>query len=238
MCPIDSSAAHVPNPSTPSLNPASPPDIVPKDSLSISAYSLAARLLHAPLLNHSIRVYLYAKHLASLEHSTYLSSSRLPLLFTACILHDIGTTTHYDGPQRFEVEGADAAYHFLRSNELNSEPVSEADAHEVWVAIALHTSPGIGERITPLARLVRLAVLLDFGKRTIATATGDEMASDEVRGRFESLFPRLEVEKMLGDVVVEQALRRPEKAPAASWPGILLRSHKEDPGWEGVNKAF
>jgi hypothetical protein len=56
--------------------------------------------------------------------------------------------------------------------------------------------------------------------------------------RVEGLFPRGEIEKVLGDAVVAQGLRRPEKAPAASWPGILVRSARENPGWEGVNRAF
>jgi hypothetical protein len=51
-------------------------------------------------------------------------------------------------------------------------------------------------------------------------------------------LPRLDIEKELGDAVVRQALDRPEKAPPASWPGDLVRATKEDPEWEGVNKAF
>ena len=55
---------------------------------------------------------------------------------------------------------------------------------------------------------------------------------------FEARFPRGNVEKVLGDVVAEQGLRRPEKAPAASWAGVLARSARENEGWEGVNRAF
>jgi hypothetical protein len=64
------------------------------------------------------------------------------------------------------------------------------------------------------------------------------MVSDEWVEQVETEFPRVEIEKALGDAVVEQALKAPEKAPAACWPGLLLRAKWADPEWEGVNKAF
>ena len=93
----------------------------------------------------------------------------------------------------------------------------------------------------PLARFVRLAVLADFG------ALGDSLwASESERGvdeegfrrEVEGRFPRLSVEQVLGDVVVEQGLRRPTKAPASSWAGIMVRAAREEPEGEGVNRAF
>ena len=62
-------------------------------------------------------------------------------------------------------------------------------------------------------------------------------SADEIE-RVEAEFPRGEIERILGDAVVEQAIRKPEKAPAGCWPGGLLRAHLEEPRWNGVNKAF
>ena len=141
-----------------------------------------------------------------------------------------------DGPQRFEVCGADAAAKHLREFEVN-----EADIQEVWTAISLHTSPGIAERITPLARFVRLAVLMDFnelGKSHWVTESELEVNEVSYRRRIEEQFPRLSAEKALGDIVVEQSIRQPTKAPASSWAGIMVRAAKEEPEWEGINKAF
>ena len=75
---------------------------------SQAAFKQARQHLHPWILNHSIRVYLLAHSLASREqNTTWTSEDRLALLFTACILHDIGTTPTYDGPDwRFEIEGA------------------------------------------------------------------------------------------------------------------------------------
>lgn len=239
MCPPSAGATRLWESANRTPNATPPPDCVPSDPISQAAYKYAAEHLHPSILNHSLRVYLLAHSLSTREKSLYTTTqTHLPLLFTASILHDIGTTAPHAGPQRFEVEGADGAQTLLRSH-----GVSEADAHHVWTAIALHTSPGIAERISPLARLVRMGVAQDF-KRTAAL----RLAVEREIGDFEARFPRGEVEKVLGDGVVEQVLALERegkgeesmgvKAPAASWPGILLRSARENPGWEGVNKAF
>ena len=204
-----------------------------------SAYHLVQRSLPPAIFNHSIRVYLYAKTLARRAKSPWVDPERLPLLSAACLFHDMGCADDYDGPQRFEVCGADAAAEHLRKFNFN-----DADIQEVWTAIALHTSPGIAERITSLARLVRLAVLTDFNK--LETYPWVEESELEVNGKHyhlliegPSFFPRLDVEKVLGDIVVEQGMRQPTKAPASSWAGIMVRAAKEEPsGLQGVNKAF
>lgn len=161
------------------------------------------------------------------------AKERLHLLFTAAILHDIGTCDAHNGDQRFEVEGADAAFHFLKSH-----GVSEADAHDVWTAIAVHTSPGIAEKISPLSRLVRMGVAMDF-KRPAALRLSVE---SEIKA-VEEEFPRGEIEKVLGDAVVGQVIGREEgvvaaKAPPSSWPGGLVRWKKENMEANGLNGAF
>lgn len=148
----------------------------------------------------------------------------------------MGCAPENDGSQRFEVCGADAAAEHLWKFDINN-----ADVQEVWTAIALHTSPGIAERITPLARFLRLAVLMDFGelgKSPWITESELEVNEEGYRRSVEEQFPRLSAEKVLGDVVVGQGMRQPTKAPASSWAGIMVRAAKEEPEWEGVNKAF
>ncbi|KAH6882824.1 hypothetical protein BKA58DRAFT_407921 [Alternaria rosae] len=197
--------------------------------VSKAAYAHAAELLHPAILNHSIRVYLYADALAKHESSKYFTDvHQRDLLFTACLFHDIGTTRSYDGPQRFEIEGADAAVKFL-----SKFGVGGAEAHDAWTAIACHTSPQIAEKIGELARLVRIAVITDFGRR------GEEYeVLQSLTEQLEAQYERAGVEKVLGDAVVEQAKRKPEKAPKVSWPGAMYAAWVAEPEWDGVNKAF
>lgn len=210
MCPPAASPHSDDQPTNDASDSQPVPTCIPHDALSQAAYRHAASLLHPLILAHSIRVFLYARQLSEQESSTWHQEPRLPLLLVACIFHDIGTTDRYNtGPTRFEIEGADAAVKFLQQY-----GVSDRDKHDVWMAIALHDTPQIAERISGLVRLVRVAVMADF-KRASAVALFD--ASTVVA--FEEQFPRGEVEKVLGDTVVKQALKVPEKAPPACWPG-------------------
>jgi len=194
-----------------------------------AAYTHAAQLLHPAVLNHSMRVYLYADALAKHESSKYFKDvHQRDLLFTACLFHDIGTTQDYDGPQRFEIEGADAAVKLL-----SGFGIGGTEAHDVWTAIACHTSPQIAERIGELSRLVRVAVVTDFGRR------GDNYeVLQSLTEKLEARYERVGIEKVLGDAVVEQAKRKPEKAPKVSWPRAMYEAWLVEPEWDGVNKAF
>ncbi|TPX11638.1 uncharacterized protein E0L32_007617 [Thyridium curvatum] len=219
--------------------PASISSQLPRNEACESALRLAWKLLERPIFNHSLRVYLIAKHLAEKEDSPFAFEPRLALLFVWAIHHDIGTTDAYNGAERFEICGADCAKSHLLQHDY-----SEAESHQVWTAIAIHTSPGIAERIDPLSRLIRIAVLSDFGSQHYRQKMGVEEYCKEI----EKMLPRQDVEKALGDAVVKQAKKIPhvdsltwptdEKFPKASWPGILLRAHAENPDHTGVNPAF
>ncbi|PHH90127.1 hypothetical protein CDD83_4444 [Cordyceps sp. RAO-2017] len=213
-------------------------DCIPQTPECLAALDLARRELPEPIFNHSLRVFLIAHQLSPDSAADEgARADSLALLFVACICHDLGTCDRFNGRQRFEVEGADAAAALLQSHGR-----SEEDGHRVWAAVALHTSPGIAERFDPMTSLVRRAVVADF-------ARPDALPPDLARLR--ACLPRLDVEKVLAHAVVSQAgpedgLARPdsltwpntEKHPKSSWPGILLRAHLENPGFDGVNPAF
>lgn len=87
------------------------------------------------LFDHSTRVYLWgamAGHRAGVNFDP-------ELLYTAAMFHDVGLTAGFRKSKlRFEVDGANAARDFLRSH-----GVAEESMQKVWLAIALHTTPGI-----------------------------------------------------------------------------------------------
>jgi hypothetical protein len=203
---------------------------LPGSALCVAAVDLARRHEHPAIANHSIRTFLHAQLAAQPLCLRVGADYDLDELFVACVLHDIGTAEVHNGPQRFEVDGADAAAEFLRA--WGAPP----DARQrVWEAIALHTSPGIAERLAPLTRLTRAGVVSDFAGPAVECPSA---ASEAQRGEIESLLPRLDVERQLGDAVVGQAVRNPAKAPPSSWPGGLLQAHLADPLLAGVNPAF
>ncbi|KAM7186002.1 hypothetical protein V8F33_012065 [Rhypophila sp. PSN 637] len=169
------------------------------------------------------------------------------ILFVGCILHDIGTAPQYDSiPERFEVVGADVAVP-TNTTILTHQALQSQQIKDLWLALSLHTSPGIAERMGGVVRVIRLAVRADFGSYPVpdlnfkAEVLGGELGAGTGNGLVNVIkwgLPRLEIEKELGDAVVRQALGDRRKAPAASWPGDLVRAWEEDPDAEGVNKGF
>lgn len=111
---------------------------------------------------------------------------------------------------------------------------------DAWLAMALHTSPGIAERLGGTIRALRLAVRADFGSYPTPAAEllpGGAETVNVIRWKL----PRLEIKKDLGDPVFRQALGEPLKAPGGSWPGDLVRAKMENPSWErgiGRFKSF
>jgi hypothetical protein len=199
------------------------------NDLTEKVYKHAEEHLEPLILAHSLRVFLYAQAIGLREESGWIRADCVPFLFTACLFHDIGTSSaHNDTDLRFEVEGADVAKAMLLRH-----GAAEHAAHAVWVAIAVHTSPQIAERISPLARLVRLAVKVDFkGEEAMRFTSAEEVA------KIEGAFPRGQIERLLGHLVTHQAAGKPGKAPGGSWPNDLLRAFEADPSWLGINKGF
>ncbi|GAB3436010.1 HD domain-containing protein [Massilia solisilvae] len=95
------------------------------------------------------------------------------LLYAAAMFHDIGITPHYHESQlRFEVDGANAAREFLRGR-----GIAESDVEKVWLAIALHTTPGIPEHMHPEIRLVQAGAGMDMAGRGYEDFTEEERAA-------------------------------------------------------------
>jgi len=105
------------------------------------------------LFHHSRRVYLFG----ALQGRRRGLKPDLELLYAGAMFHDIGLTDGYRSSQlRFEVDGANAAREFLIERGVSAE-----DAQNVWLAIALHTTPGIPEFLSPEVALVTAGVETD-----------------------------------------------------------------------------
>jgi hypothetical protein len=171
------------------------------------------------VFNHSVRTYLFARLVAARLELTAGQDYDDDLLFAASTMHDLGVAP--DGPhtQRFEVEGADRAAAFLLDHGR-----SEADADEVWQAIALHTSSGIADRRGTLCLLVREGVAVDFGGPMGDTYA--DVLSDEQADIVHAVYPRLEMIRSLTDAIVAQAAKNPKNGPRYAIPGEFLRERE------------
>ncbi|MGD6741409.1 HD domain-containing protein [Streptomyces sp. BH106] len=192
---------------------------LPDTALTGAVVQLIKPVESPSVFNHSIRTYLFARLVAARLELTAGQDYEDDLLFAACTMHDLGVAP--DGPhtQRFEVEGADRAAAFLVEHGR-----SEADADEVWQAIALHTSSGIAERRGTLCVLVREGVALDFGGPMGNTYA--DVLSDEQADVVHAAYPRLEMIRSLTDAIVAQAAKSPKNGPRYAIPGEFLRERE------------
>jgi hypothetical protein len=128
------------------------------------------------LFHHSVRVYLWAALTGRREGLSFDAE----LLYAAAMFHDIGLTQRYrDSHLRFEVDGANAARDFLRGHGL-----SQGDLDKVWMAVALHTTPGIPEHMHPEIALVQAGAGMDMAGR------GYELFTDAQRQAVVAAHPR------------------------------------------------
>jgi hypothetical protein len=120
------------------------------------------------LFNHCRRVFLWG----SLQGRRLGMVPDHELLYVGAMCHDLGLTEKYRSTdQRFELDGADAARAFLLSHGY-----SESDARNVWLAIALHTTPGVPYRMEPEIALVTAGVETDVLGLALDALTADEIA--------------------------------------------------------------
>lgn len=179
-------------------------------------------VVHPEIYRHSLRTYLLGREAAFRDGVTDIDEESLCL---AALFHDTGTAPVYNGPARFEIEGADAAARFLRAYGW-----TPAKIDPIWEAIALHTTPEIPERRGMIARYVRIGVQIEFGSARLKETFAEAIDAAEYK------YPRQHLEEVLQGLVIEQALARPQKALQPSWAADLVRHHR--PGQRGINPAF
>lgn len=183
---------------------------LPTGPLADASLALARATETQPILDHSIRTFVFARLLA--EHEGCLSDSAYDedLLFAATVMHDLGLGEHAKGHARFEVEGADLAAAVLRDHGVPS-----ADIDRVWEAIALHSSIGLADRLGLLTYLTHKGVFIDVGR--IPDAIGEQ-----VREAVHEAIPRPPDDTHIFDAILKHAGRSEAAAPPGSLGAYFL----------------
>jgi hypothetical protein len=191
---------------------------LPTTPAAVKGLAFVKSQASAPVYNHSVRSFVLARLQAQRQGLLPGRDYDEELLFLACIFHDMGLTELGNGPQRFEVEGADVAVKFLTDNGF-----SAAQADRVWLAIALHTSNGIAERREPLVRLTKGGIGLDFGGPNSA------FVSEAQAAQLFAAYPRLHMARCLADLIVAQCQQQPSKAPRYTPAAEMVRERTTGP---------
>ena len=126
---------------------------IPDTDLVHEATSLVRAAADDTLFHHSRRVFLWG----SLKSASRGLEVDPELAYVGGLFHDLGLTSGYaTKDRRFELDGAEAARKFLLEH---GRP--EQDARNVWLAIALHTTPEVPLQLAPEVAVVTLGVETD-----------------------------------------------------------------------------
>lgn len=146
------------------------------------------------LFNHVMRSWLFAVSLAQIERTSHDAE----VLAVATILHDLGLSHTFNGPLRFEVEGANAARDF--AIDLG---IDDRRAQLIWDGVALNSTPSLALHKEAEVALCASGTILDWSGQGADQLTADQM------GAILEAFPRLEMKQRFTHAVCGIVKSRP-----------------------------
>ncbi len=147
----------------------------------ITAVIEYAQWLSEPyLFNHAMRSWLFAEAIGRIKGLDYDHE----VVAIGTILHDIGLTASVSGPNRFEVNGADAALSFIKG-----EGLSDRRAQLIWDLVALNSTPSLALHKEPEVAVGTMGIGLDYGGFGVEALPAGDVE------RIVSAFPRLRMKQ-------------------------------------------
>ena len=168
---------------------------VPDRPLITAAIEYARRVSEPYLFNHAMRSWLFAELIGLTKRIDYDRE----VVAVGTILHDIGLTTAVSGPNRFEVNGANAARAFVAGDNL-----SDRRAQLIWDLVALNSTPSLALHKEPEVAVGTMGIGLDYGGFGM-----EELQAGDV-ARVLSEFPRLKMKDRFSGACCRLVTERPE----------------------------
>lgn len=165
------------------------------------AARLAARVMNETcdevLVGHCERSYLFAALAAEADRADVDHE----VLYIGVLLHDLALTPAHQGPERFEVRGANVARELLADSGL-----APARVETVWDIIALHTSREIARHKSPETDYANRGISFDVRGRAPGLAEADVRAVLDAWPR--AAFPDAMSDALLAEVAARPAATR------------------------------
>jgi hypothetical protein len=168
---------------------------VPDGPLITAVIEYAQRLSEPYLFNHAMRSWLFAEAIGRIKRIDYDRE----VVAIGTILHDIGLTASVSGPNRFEVNGADAALSFIKGKGL-----SDRRAQLIWDTVALNSTPSLALHREPEVAVATMGIGLDYGGFGI-----EALLTTDVE-RILSAFPRLRMKQQFAETCCRLVTTKPE----------------------------
>ena len=168
---------------------------VPDGPLITAVIEYVQRLSEPYLFNHAMRSWLFAETIGRIKGIDYDRE----VVAIGTVLHDIGLTANVSGPNRFEVNGADAALSFIKGKGL-----SDRRAQLIWDLVALNSTPSLALHKEPEVVVGTMGIGLDYGGFGIETLPAAEVEL------ILSTFPRLKMKQRFADACCRLVTAKPE----------------------------
>ena len=168
---------------------------VPDSPLITAAIEYAQRLSEPYLFNHAMRSWLFAETIGRIKGIDYDHE----VVAIGTILHDIGLTASVSGPNRFEVNGADAALAFIKGKGF-----SDRRAQLIWDLVALNSTPSLALHKEPEVAVGTTGIGLDYGGFGVQALPAGDLE------RILSAFPRLKMKQRFADTCCRLVTEKPE----------------------------
>ena len=156
--------------------------LVPDTPLVASALDYARMECEPYLFNHVVRSWLFAARIGQIKKIEHDAE----VVALGTLLHDITLNRRFNGPRRFEVEGADLARQFAQQG-----GVDERRAQLIWDSVALNSTPSIGLYKEAEVALCTAGICLDVVGLQYDTIPAQEIA------RIVEEFPRLDMKRRM-----------------------------------------
>ena len=168
---------------------------VPDSALVREATELVRDTTDDLLYDHSRRVFFFG----ALQGRKRGLEPDHELLYIGAMFHDLGLTDRFGtDDRRFEVDGAMAARDFVAAQGLDDEA-----QQTVWLAIALHTTSGVPEHLSPVVALVTAGVETDV------LGIGYDALTDTERDAVTSAHPRPDFKNRILEAFARGNAHRP-----------------------------
>jgi hypothetical protein len=155
----------------------------------------AQRISEPYLFNHAMRSWLFAEAIGRMKGLAYDGE----VVAIGTVLHDIGLTASVTGPNRFEVNGADAVLSFVRGKGL-----SDRRAQLVWDLVALNSTPSLALHKEAEVAVGTMGIGLDYAGFGIQALPAGDLE------RILSAFPRLKMKQRFADTCCRLVTAKPE----------------------------
>ena len=147
------------------------------------------------LFNHAMRSWLFAEAIGRIKGMEYDRE----VVAIGTILHDIGLTASVSGPNRFEVNGADAAVSFVKGHDFSDRRVQL-----IWDLVALNSTPSIALHKEPEVALGTMGIGLDYGGFGVQALAADDLE------RILTAFPRMKMKQRFAETCCRLVTAKPE----------------------------